>query len=372
MSGAARAESVEELRELVRQGPGAPRLLPVAGGSKPALSTPPPGTEVLALDLSALRGIVEYDPAELTFTALAGTPVREVAAALAEHGQHLPFDPPFAGAGATLGGVVATGASGAGAFRHGGVRDFVIGVRFVDGTGRLVAGGGKVVKNAAGFDLPKLMVGSIGRLGAIVQLSFKVFPRPRATTTLRFALGSLEAALAAATRLARGPLDLDALELERGGRLTARLGGDMEALDPRAARLAAEVGEADGPPERVDGEDEAGLWRDAAELSWVPPEHAVVRVPLTAHGVVALDTALAAAGASARYGLGANVAWVAWPQGIEIDRLDALLRESRLTGMALTGAPVAGRRPLLGVVPGGAFGARVRRALDPFDRFLEG
>ena len=236
-------DSVEAVQEAVRAGP---RVLPVGGGTKPALSTPP-ADDVIALDLSSLRGLVEYDPAELTLTALAGTPVADLDEALAVHGQHLPFDPPLSAAGATLGGVVAAGTSGPGAFRHGGVRDFVIGVRFVDGSGRLVAGGGKVVKNAAGFDLPKLLVGSMGRLGAIVQLSLKVFPRPRATTTLVFDLGGTEAALDAMARLGRGPLDLDALDLDPPARLLVRLGGDPDALPARAARLAETVPAAGRP-----------------------------------------------------------------------------------------------------------------------------
>lgn len=203
-------DTVEALQDVVREGP---RVLPVGGGTKPALSDPPSG-DVVSVDVSGLRGMLEYDPAELTFTALAGTPVAEIDAALGEHGQYLPFDPPLAAAGATLGGVVAAGTSGSNAFRHGGLRDFVIGVRFVDGTGRLVAGGGRVVKNAAGFDLPKLMVGSAGRLGVVVQLSLKVFPRPRATTTLSFALDSSQAALGVIAALGRSALDLDALDLE--------------------------------------------------------------------------------------------------------------------------------------------------------------
>ena len=133
------------------------------GGSKTALSAP--RSDVPTIDLASLAGIVEYEPGEYTFTALAGTPLRDVEAQLAQHGQALPFDPPLVGGGATLGGTVAAGLSGSGRHRYGGVRDFVLGVRFVDGLGRLVRGGGKVVKNAAGFDLPKLMVGSLGRLG---------------------------------------------------------------------------------------------------------------------------------------------------------------------------------------------------------------
>jgi glycolate oxidase FAD binding subunit len=358
------AGTVEELQDAVRDGEPGRQLLPVAGATKPALSRSE-RDDVTAVDVSGLRGIVEYDPAELTFTAKAATPVAEVAEALAEHGQYLPFDPPFAAAGATLGGAVAAGASGANAFRHGGVRDFVIGVRFVDGTGRLVAGGGKVVKNAAGFDFSKLLVGSMGRLGVMVQLAFKVFPRPRATTTLEFALGSTAAAVAVVTRLARGPLDLDALDIEPGGRLLVRLGGHPEALDARAARLVREVG-AEG--RRHDADRDAGLWSEAAELAWAPPGSALVRVGLTARRVAELDDALVGTGARSRYGLGANVAWVAWPSDAPLDELDALLRRLTLTGMVLAGPA---DRPLLGTPTGGAFGARVRRALDPHARFLE-
>lgn len=354
-------DSVEAVQEAIRAGP---RVLPVGGGTKPALSAPP-SDDVLALDLSGLRGLVEYDPAELTLTALAGTPVAEVDDALAVHGQHLPFDPPLRAAGATLGGVVAAGTSGPGAFRHGGVRDFVIGVRFVDGTGRVVGGGGKVVKNAAGFDLPKLLVGSMGRLGAIVQLSLKVFPRPRATTTLVFDLGSTEAALDAMAGLGRGPLDLDALDLDPPARLLVRLGGDPEALPARAARLAHAV-PASG--ERLGAEDDAALWRDALELAWVPATSRVVRAGLTARSVPGLEGALAAAGARARYSLGANVAWIAWPEDRPLAALDAALGELGLAGMVLTGDPDG---PLLGRSRGGAFAARIRAALDPRARFLE-
>ena len=208
--------NVDELQAVVAECQPGRRLLPVAGATKPPLWSSE-RDDVDLLDVSALRGLVEYDPAELTFTALAATPVAEIAEALSQHGQYLPFDPPLTRAGATLGGVVAAGASGPNALRHGGVRDFVIGVRLIDGTGRLLTGGGKVVKNAAGFDLPKLMVGSLGRLGVMVQLSFKVFPRPRATVTLEFAPGNSRMALTAACALASGPRELDALDVLPGG-----------------------------------------------------------------------------------------------------------------------------------------------------------
>lgn len=358
--------SVDALQEAVRSVEPGVRLLPVAGATKPGLSSSR-RTDVEALDLSGLSGILEYDPAELTLTALAGTPVREIEAALAEHGQYLPFDPPLAEAGATLGGVVAAGASGPGAWRHGGVRDFVIGVRLVDGTGTLIAGGGKVVKNAAGFDLPKLMVGSAGRLGVIAQLSFKVFPRPAATMTLEFPLGSLERALHCATEVARGPIELAALEILPGGQLLARLGGRAGLLESRAARLAETV--TDARPTRISGDQELTLWREAAEFTWLPAGTSLVRVGLSARQVLALDAELVAhTQAQTRYGIGCTVAWIAWPDASPLDDLDAALRRLGLRGMVLIGRP---DRPLLGPATGGVFGTRIAQALDPDSRLVQ-
>lgn len=359
------ATSVEQVQEAVRAAQPGARLLPVAGTTKPALSSSN-RDDVEQLDLSGLSGVLEYDPAELTITALAGTPVREVAAALGEHGQHLPFDPPLMAAGATLGGVVAAGTSGAGAWRHGGVRDFIIGVRFVDGTGHLIAGGGKVVKNAAGFDLPKLIVGSAGRLGVIVQLSFKVFPRPIATTTLEFAFNSLEQAVGAATALARGPVEVDAIDILPDARLLARVGGRIETLESRADRLA---GTLDAPITRHHGDAEQTLWRNAAELTWLPADAVLVQVGLSIRQVVTLDAAVSTiTGTQVRYGIGGTVAWIGWPSTAPLDRLDAILGGLGLPGMVLVGPP---DRPFLGPAAGGAFAARLVKALDPEHRFLE-
>src|SRR4051812_28589543 len=120
----------ENLRDLVEAVRSTPHLLAIGAGTKPRLSE----VDTVKLSTARLRGISEYDPSEFTFTAAAGTPLREIAAALAERGQYLPFDPMLLDAGATLGGTVASGLSGPGRFRFGGLRDFILGVRFVDGT----------------------------------------------------------------------------------------------------------------------------------------------------------------------------------------------------------------------------------------------
>lgn len=169
--------SIEEMlgrvRERLRE---SGRLHPQGGRSKPALAAT---DEADALELGQCQGVLEYEPSEFTFTALAGTPVAEVVALLVEHGQYLPFDPMLVSRGATLGGTIAANSAGPGRYRYGGIRDFLIGVRFADGRGNLVQGGGKVVKNAAGFDFPKFFVGSLGRFGVLLEVTFKVFPQRR-------------------------------------------------------------------------------------------------------------------------------------------------------------------------------------------------
>ena len=151
------------------------RVLPIGQRTKQSLSA---GTDATLISLNQLSGIVQYEPSEFTFTALAGTTLHELIETLAEKGQYLPFDPPLVDAGATLGGTVSAGLSGPGRFRYGGVRDFLLGVKFISGDGEVITAGGKVVKNAAGFDIPKLLVGSAGRLGIMTELTFKIFPSP--------------------------------------------------------------------------------------------------------------------------------------------------------------------------------------------------
>ncbi len=234
--------SVADVQEAVLYAaPGAagegPVLRPVGGGTKTALSGVEPAD--VRLDLSQLTGMLEYQPDECTFTALAGTRIDAVEALLAEHGQCLPFEPPFATRGATLGGTVASGLNGPGRFHYGGVRDFLIGARFVDGEGRLVRGGGRVVKNAAGFYLHHLLLGSLGRLGVLVEVTFKVFPRPLATATLEVSCGSLSAALTALAALRCSAHEVDAVDLTPPGTLHVRIGGAASALGARLDALAA-------------------------------------------------------------------------------------------------------------------------------------
>ena len=131
-------------------------------------------------------GITDHQSSDFTITVRAGTPVMDVINTLNDDDQFLPFDPVLHEKGATIGGTVAAGLNGPCRLRYGGLRDFVIGCQFVDGTGKLIRAGGKVVKNAAGFDIPKFMVGSAGQFGLLLELTLKVFPRPRFYQTAVF------------------------------------------------------------------------------------------------------------------------------------------------------------------------------------------
>jgi glycolate oxidase FAD binding subunit len=346
-----------------------PRVLPRGGGTKPALSTPPPGTPTL--ELGSLRGITAYNPAEFTFTALAGTPLQEVNELLAGHGQYLPFDPPFARRGATLGGTVAAGLSGAGRYQYGGVRDFLLWARYIDGEGRLICSGGQVVKNAAGFDLPKLMVGSLGRLGVLVELTFKVFPKPESFTSLRIDYPCIEDSLAALQKLAVSNLDLNAIEMMpvdegaahlAGASLWVRLAGLQSAMPARLDNLRTFL----GGGESFDGMDGQGFWQEGSEFTWVPQGWGLAKVPVTPRRIPALDAGLHSQDCRRRYGGGGQVAWVALPGSFKA--LDGLLLSQGLSGLVLIGA---GEPPRLGVKIGGVFAERVKGALDPTGRFLE-
>ena len=271
--------SVEELRALVI---GAERVLPHGGGTKTAMSGDLPGFEVA--DLRPLSGVVEHQPSEFTITVRAGTAVSALQEKLAQEGQYLPFDPVLSRAGATVGGTVAAGLAGCGRLRYGGVRDFILAIEMVDGSGSVVRGGQRVVKNAAGFDLPKLLVGSLGGLGALTQVTLKVFPEPPAVVSLRAPFDSLEEAVRSLVELRRGPYEIDALELDSENTLWLRIRGVAEGLEARGERLCERLagGEIVAPPAASD------WWRARQELE-SEAGRALVKVPLTPGRILDLD-----------------------------------------------------------------------------------
>ncbi len=184
------------------------------------------------LELGRHAGVVAYDPTELVITARCGTPLAELEAVLAERRQMLAFEPPRFGDGATLGGVVAVGLSGPRRAAAGAVRDFVLGVRMLDGRGDELAFGGRVMKNVAGYDVSRLMAGSLGTLGLLLEVSLKVLPAPVAEATLRLELPEGRA-IETLNAWAGKPLPISATAYADGD-LGVRLSGAAAAV--RAAR----------------------------------------------------------------------------------------------------------------------------------------
>jgi len=210
-------------------------LIIQGGGSKTFYGNADEG-EILAT--RRLNGVVEYQPKELVLTAQAGTPLAGIETLLAEHKQMLAFEPPHFDGAATLGGSIAAGLSGPRRPHVGAGRDFVLGVRMVDGTGQALRFGGQVIKNVAGYDVSRLMAGALGTLGLITEVSLKVLPRPAAEVSLQFELDEA-AAIAKMNLWAGQPLPLSATSWH-AGLLTVRLSGATSAVHAAHVRLGGE------------------------------------------------------------------------------------------------------------------------------------
>jgi glycolate oxidase FAD binding subunit len=223
------------------------------------------------LDMTPLAGISSYEPTELVVTARAGTPLAELEATLAAQGQCLAFEPPRYGtggtAGGTVGGMVAAGLAGPSRAAVGGVRDHVLGATLLNGRAEVLSFGGQVMKNVAGYDVSRLLAGSMGTLGAILEVSLKVLPVPTAVATLRFELDEAEA-LKRLNTWGGQPLPIHA-SAWWSGMLVLRLAGARAAVQSAQAQLGGEP---------VDAELAAGFWtglRDHSDEFFVGAAKAV-------------------------------------------------------------------------------------------------
>ena len=191
------------------------------------------------LDTRAYTGIIDYEPTELVITARCGTPLADIEAALAARNQMLAFEPPHFGPGATVGGVVASALSGPRRASAGAVRDFVLGAVLMDGRGERLAFGGQVMKNVAGYDVSRLLAGSMGTLGLVLDVSLKVLPLPLREATLRFDCAEI-AALRMLNEWAGKPLPISA-SCWHDGVLMLRLSGAEAAVCAAQATLGGSV-----------------------------------------------------------------------------------------------------------------------------------
>lgn len=208
----------------------------VGGDSKHFYGRAAQGTPLI---VAGHRGIVAYESTELVLTARAGTPLVEIETVLAERGQMLPFEPPHFGPGATLGGTLACGFSGPRRPYAGAARDFVLGVKIINGRGEILSFGGQVMKNVAGFDVSRLMVGALGTLGVMLEVSLKVLPRPASEVTLTYQYPPAQA-IEQINRWAGQPLPLSGVAYD-GERIYLRLSGSETALREAKARLGGTV-----------------------------------------------------------------------------------------------------------------------------------
>jgi glycolate oxidase FAD binding subunit len=229
-----------ELAEALRDAAAAGRSIALAGNSTKSRMAGPVETADVAVTTLSLRGVLQYEPRDLTISVAAGSSWCEFTAALAENRQMVPLDPPFAD-GATVGGVISANCSGPRRRLYGTARDLVIGMTFATLEGKLVKSGGMVVKNVAGLDMAKLMIGSFGTLAAIAVVNFKLQPMPEVERSFLLPFESLTAAMAARKAILTGQLQPAAIDLlnPAAGRtlgnsswlLALRAGGNAAAVE---------------------------------------------------------------------------------------------------------------------------------------------
>jgi glycolate oxidase FAD binding subunit len=228
---------IEQFKEQIRAAVAGQRPIRIRGGGTKDWYGGALQGEIL--DTRGHSGIVDYEPTELVITARCGTPLSEIEAVLAAQNQMLAFEPPHFGAGATFGGAIAAGLSGPRRANSGGVRDFVLGAQLLDGKGELLNFGGQVMKNVAGYDVSRLLAGSLGTLGLITELSVKVLPRSVAETTLRFETSEIDA-IRMLNVWGGQPLPVSGSCWHQGV-LMLRLSGARAAVDAAIASLGGQV-----------------------------------------------------------------------------------------------------------------------------------
>jgi glycolate oxidase FAD binding subunit len=282
-----RPQSPEELAEVMGWAAGRSQTIELGGHFSKRLMGGPAARSNMTVSTSAMRRVRKYEPRDLTISVEAGVSYGELRRLLAEQRQMIPLDPPYAET-ATIGGIVACDCSGSRRTLYGSARDLVIGMQFATLEGKLVESGGMVVKNVAGLDMGKAIIGSFGTLAAIAVINFKVIPEPPCERTFRFSCDGLEEAIAARDAILRSPLDPVALDLLNPAVIEARkpvhilavrAGGNAAALARYERELAAMGAQA------VPAGEEAEFW--AAIQNFTPryldahKDGAVVRVSCT-------------------------------------------------------------------------------------------
>jgi len=265
MTGIADLSIEDDLQEQVRAVAAAGGEVEIRGGGSKSFYGN--AVEALPVEVGAHSGVVDYDPAELVITLRAGCRVAEVQALLAENRQMFGFEPPLFGDAATVGGMTAAGIAGPRRAFAGGIRDFVLGARLLDGRGQLLNFGGRVIKNVAGFDLSRMLVGSLGTLGVILEVSIRVLPMPETELTLAFEHATAGEHIRWVNGLGSRPWPISA-SLWQDGQSCLRLSGSEQGVRHAARELG--------------GEEVAPRWDELREqkLEFFDPQKPLIRVTL--------------------------------------------------------------------------------------------
>jgi glycolate oxidase FAD binding subunit len=276
--------ALSQFREQIIEAGKQNQALSIQGGNTKSWYGNPSQASILST--SSYRGILDYQPEELVITACAGTPITEIESTLAKNNQILPFEPPHFGRDATFGGVIAAGLAGPARISAGNLRDFVLGTRLMDGRGEDLSFGGKVMKNVAGYDVSRLLPGSLGTLALLLEASVKVLPKPAATLSLRCRMGAAHS-LKILNEWAGQPLPLNASvwigHTGDEGELTIRLAGAKAAVTSANQMMQDLLGAT-----VLDDSEADQFWRNLREqqLSWfsqMPNGHALWRLSLPAN-----------------------------------------------------------------------------------------
>jgi glycolate oxidase FAD binding subunit len=324
--------TAEELAEALHRAALHERTITLTGNGTKRLMAGPIAPADESISTAGLHGVLQYEPRDLTISVEAGLPWRELACLLAQNRQMVPLDPPFA-AEATVGGVIAANTSGPRRRLYGTARDLVIGMKFATLQGKIVQSGGMVVKNVAGLDMAKLMIGSFGTLAAITVVNFKLLPMPEVERSFVLVFESLAGAMGARDRLLKSALQPVAVDLlnpaagatigNRAWLLAVDTAGNAAAIE-RYEREMAELGEG----KAFDGPGRETLWQHVSQFTpqflKTRPDGAVVRASCTLKELEAVMAsfevpALARAGSGVCYGYfeecGAAEAWTAEAAG---------------------------------------------------------
>lgn len=339
------------------------------GGSKAEIGFP---RETRIMEMSAFRGVIDYDPPELVLTVGAGARLADVEALVSAEGQMLAFEPfdhgPLLGkpsGAATIGGVVAAGVAGSRRLSAGGARDHLLGFEAVSGRGERFVGGAKVVKNVTGYDLPKLMAGSWGRLAVLTQVTLKVLPAPRVRTTVALrGLGDREAVRAMAAAMG-SPAEVGAAaHLPDAGVTALRVEGFGPSVTARAEMLRRLLGGGD----LIEGAESDALWASVRDAAPLAEGDVLWRVSVAPSAGPAIHEALAPLGARRLYDWAGGLVWLALPA--EADQTLVRAATDAAGGHAmLVRAPEALRRRIPALHPEAAgvaaLSRRVKTAFDP-------